>query len=583
MKRATSILLIFCLLTSLLTMACAEEAHSFASREYTFYVLDEDPEFMPPTMLFFFDDVYDLPWLDVEELVDLLVDIQHRVYEETDYGLTYAAGSGPSAAEGEAVTLTRENGYTMKLDFDADTITFDDYNGFLKDPSDSALLDQLPAFTGYNENGEPELFQRDALASFDRYGDVVELNLAEYNIGLLHDGERYYIPLQTANDFLFAPMFSRYILFNGEAMFLANADDLVDYATMALKPLGELYYAAQPTQRSQALADFGYNELSLMMDSLYGLKEQHNIESFGRMFWQVAFDDALDSVDPRDADTALKNFINYYLDDLHSVFALTSWMTGNAFIESEAGPSSRLDDAQSEKYAMLRKAGLGEDWQDYQEVGNTAYITFDTFEPLSGDYYGVAAQGERIRNTAGLIVYAHQQIYREGSPIENVVIDLSNNYGGSVDAALFLMSWIIGEAEISLEDTFTGAQSTLVYRADVNLDRQFDETDTLHDKHVYCLISPVSFSCGNLVPAACKYHQAVTLIGRTTGGGACTVQPMSTAWGSMFQISGARRLSFRKNGSLYDIDEGVDPDIYIDHLELLYDREALTEFINGLS
>ena len=581
MKRAASILLVFCLLMSLLTTACAEEEPRFASQEYTFFVIDEDPEFMPPTMLFFFDGVYDLPWLDVEELADLLVDLQHRVYEKAEYALSYTA-------EGETVTLTRENSYSMKLDYHANSITFDDYNGFLKDPTDIALLEQLPAFTGYNESGDPELFQRDALASFDRYGDIIELNLADYNIGLIHDGERYYIPLQTANDFLFAPMFGRYILFNGEAMFLANADDIVDYVTMELKPLGELYYAAQPTRRSQALADFGYNELSLMLDSLYGLKEQHNIEYFGRMFWQVAFDDALDSIDPKDADTALKNFINYYLDDLHSGFALTSWMTGYEFIESKAGPSSRLDDAQSQRYAKLREAGLGEDWQGYQEVGNTAYITLDIFEPVNGDYYGIAAgsgpsaQGERIENTAGLIVYAHQQIYREGSPIENVVIDLSNNGGGSVDAALFLMSWIIGEAEISIEDTFTGAQSTLVYRADVNLDRQFDETDTLHDKHVYCLISPVSFSCGNLVPAACKYHQAVTLIGRTTGGGACTVQPMSTAWGSMFQISGARRLSFRKNGSLYDIDEGVDPDIYIDHLELLYDREALTGMINGL-
>jgi C-terminal processing protease CtpA/Prc len=163
------------------------------------------------------------------------------------------------------------------------------------------------------------------------------------------------------------------------------------------------------------------------------------------------------------------------------------------------------------------------------------------------------------------------------------VIDLSNNYGGEADAAVFLLSWLLGDAEISLEDTFTGAQSTLVYRADVNLDRCFDANDTLDDKHVYVLISPVSFSCGNLVPAVCKYHQAATLIGRTTGGGACVVQPMSTAWGTLFQISGAKRMSFRKNGSFYDIDEGVEPDIYIDRLENLYDREALTAMINALS
>ena len=145
-----------------------------------------------------------------------------------------------------------------------------------------------------------------------------------------------------------------------------------------------------------------------------------------------------------------------------------------------------------------------------------------------------------------------------------------------------MISWLLGEAEISVEDTLTGAQSTLVYRADVNLDRRFDERDTLEGKQVYCLISPVSFSCGNLVPAACKSRHAVTLIGRTSGGGACVVYPMSIAWGTLFQISGPRRLSFRRNGSFYDIDEGIEPDIYIDHLETLYDREALTELIKSL-
>ena len=41
-------------------------------------------------------------------------------------------------------------------------------------------------------------------------------------------------------------------------------------------------------------------------------------------------------------------------------------------------------------------------------------------------------------------------------------------------------------------------------------------------------------------------------------------------------------MSFLKNGSFYDIDQGVDPDIYVDHIENLYNRTAMTEFINGL-
>jgi len=572
-KRTAALLLTLCMLLGTMTAACAEDNFdAFYSMEFPFILFNADTHYNDPWQLFFFDGVEDLPWIDLEELADFINDIQTEFYDETDYRLTYSE-------EGPLYTLTRENGYCMQVDCDENTIAFDDYNAFLKDPSDSALLDQL-SHSGYNSAGEADLFQRDARASFDRYGDVMTLALNDYGLSVRSREGRCYLPLQTANDFVLSPMFSRSILFNGEGMYFADGDEL--FNDDGITPMGEMYYAVEPADRSQELADFGYYELCMMLDNLYGLKEQHDIESFDNMFWQVGFDEALRSTSAEDADTALRNFIVYYLDDLHSAYDMPSWMTGLKDVGDNYGPSIRLDDIQTKKYAALRSKGMGDDFEAYEEVGNTAYITFDEFTVSYEDYYETAEQGGTVSDTIGLMIYARQQIYREDSPIENVVIDLSNNGGGKVDAAVFVISWILGEAEISLEDVFTGAQSTLVYRADVNLDRRFDEQDTLYDKNVYCLISPVSFSCGNLVPAVCKYHQAVTLIGRTSGGGACTVQPMSTAWGTTFQISGAHRLSFRKNGSFYDIDEGVDPDIYIDHLETLYDRQALTELINRL-
>jgi C-terminal processing protease CtpA/Prc len=128
----------------------------------------------------------------------------------------------------------------------------------------------------------------------------------------------------------------------------------------------------------------------------------------------------------------------------------------------------------------------------------------------------------------------------------------------------------------------TGALTTATYRADVNLDRVFDEKDSVADKNLYCLISPVSFSCGNLVPAAMKSSDKVTILGRTSGGGSCTVQPLSTAWGTLFQISGSTRMSFLKNGSFYDIDQGIEPNYTISKPEKFYDREKLTEYINEI-
>ena len=42
------------------------------------------------------------------------------------------------------------------------------------------------------------------------------------------------------------------------------------------------------------------------------------------------------------------------------------------------------------------------------------------------------------------------------------------------------------------------------------------------------------------------------------------------------------QLSFLRNGSFYDVDQGVDPDCYIHDLGFLYDRKSLAEYINGL-
>ena len=577
MRRLISLLLVLALVAGLpaAAMAEGEQEHEFHSEDYPLYLMSTDNKFTQNQLLFFFDGVDDLPWIDLEELADILTAIQNQIYENSNYLLTYEK-------DGSLVTLTRENGYTMKVDLDADTIYFVDYNGFIGMDGDKTLQDLL-SYSGFNADGEAELFQRDPKQSFDRYGDEITLNLADYDIHLIDLDDRGYIPLQTANDLVIAPMFKAFMVFNGKAVILGKDSHIFDFDTKEFSDLGDLYYSVEPAQRSQALCEFGYNELCLMLDSMYGLKEKHDIRSFKHLFWQIGYDADLTSPDPKTADNALRNFISYYLDDLHSGYSLPSWMTGLQDMEGKKAPSARFYDEQEDQYAKLRRAGMGDDIPAYQEVGNTAYITFDEFDDSGVSYYDVVAQGDTLTGTIGLVIYANQQIKREDSPIENVVIDLTNNGGGDADAALFLISWILGEAEISVTDSFTGAQSTMVYRADTNLDRAFDESDTLAGKNVYCLISPNSFSCGNLVPSVCKAHQAVTLIGRTSGGGACVVQPMCSAWGTMFQISGTRRLSFRKNGSFYDIDEGVAPDVYIDRLELLYDREALTDMINGLN
>ncbi len=236
-------------------------------------------------------------------------------------------------------------------------------------------------------------------------------------------------------------------------------------------------------------------------------------------------------------------------------------------------------------YENARSHAFPEGVPFYQEVGDTAFVTFDEFEAAPGlDYYSLNLDDPGcVQDTISLILYANRRIRREGSPVRNVVLDLSLNGGGRVDAAVFAAGWFIGMANITVLNTFSGAQATGRYLVDTNLDRVFDEKDCLLGEYnLYCLISPESFSSGNLLPWLFKTSGMVTLMGDTTGGGSCGVFPLTTAWGTSITISGCKRLSFIKNGSFYDTDRGIKPDVVFTRLSTFYDRQKVTDIIHNL-
>ncbi len=300
----------------------------------------------------------------------------------------------------------------------------------------------------------------------------------------------------------------------------------------------------------------------------------------------ITYDQLMDE-DPAVADAALRNFINFYLDDLHSGFQLVSPMTGfhTELPNERLGFSASADQFLMTVYERMRSRAFPDGVPFYQEVGNTAFVTFDRFSVTPGlDYYSLDLDDpDCVQDTISLILYANRRIRREGSPVKNVVLDLSLNSGGRTDAAVFVTGWFLGKSSITAVNTFSGAQATGIYLADTNLDRVFDGSDCLLGEYnLYCLISPESFSCGNLLPCQFKASGMVTLLGDTSGGGSCEVFPMTTAWGTSITISGCKRLSFIKNGSFYDIDRGIEPDVVFTRIPTFYNREKVTEIINNL-
>ena len=589
MKRILSMLLAALLMFTLSAAAFADETNDenkslleklgsgelFTVKEHTYqidtktvplYQGSSDEESTFDIEVAFLDGETNVPYVTLETMKEMLYRWVSMA-KASDGGKNYDL---EIEKNGDIVILTRENQYPVKINFAENTIEFYDYDAFIKLSPDAPLMDVI-ASTGYDDNGEPALFQKSD-TSFERFGDPLTLKPGAYGIDLVYQDDEYYVPLQLISDFILTN-YGGNVVYNTEAVcivYIGRPDYLED----------AFYPTDVPKERSEDLIAFNYKELCLALDALYGLKAQHNITDFNNLFQSTGLVVSLLSKDPQEAGQALADLCCKYFDDGHSGNVNASYMMKEA-VKRNWGPSNMQRFDEMDRYKEARDAVYPDGAVPYEEVGNTAYITFDVFKFQFLDYYSENAE-DHLDNTAALMLYAYQQITRENSPIENVVLDLSNNGGGDADAAAFVIGAFLGDASISMMNPASGALVCENYKVDLNLDRQFDEKDSLKDYNLFCIESPVSFSCGNLVPCALKNSDKVTLLGRPSSGGACVVFRQTTADGCVYQISGFKKLAYMKNGSFYDIDQGATPDYVIPNPAQLYDREYMTDYINNL-
>ena len=507
--------------------------------------------------LYFINDG-NVPYISVKTIADAL--------GEKKFSLEY------DDAKSHAIVRNANGHYSANMDFVNDTITFNDYDAF--------FMEEGGALVDIGNLGNMELSKKIDFLTNDRYGHEMVFDLKKYDIDLVKSGDGYYIPLQTASDLFFSYKYF-YALYNGEAVFLTE--------NLEEKMEAEYYKASTADTIPEDLALFSYKELCLALDILYGLKETHNISNFESFIEEEGLNKNLKSTNVIDKDKALYELITCYLDDLHSAFGSPSYLTDKAAftkkVEGIYGPSSYNFREDGRSFREARTKVFPDGFLPYQEIGDTAYITFDLFsDPSKSIDYKSEPKEEELGDTIRLMQYSCDKILRPGSPIKNVVMDLSLNTGGDCASASYVIGTFLGTGHMHTINTLTGATTTSSYYIDTNRDGLFDNKDTLRGKglNLYCLISPVSFSCGNLVPNVFMYSPYVTLLGMTSGGGSCTVQPLSTAYGTVISISGSRRMSVFKNGSFYDIDRGAQPDYKISRIEDFYDRNKLTNFINGL-
>ncbi|MCI1735753.1 MAG: S41 family peptidase [Bacilli bacterium] len=520
--------------------------------------------------LSFINGQNDIPFLEMTSAADLFSTLLSLMIS-SKYEATLTS-------QDALFTISVDNGASAVIDFNKKSLTYHHFAQFFQNPGTESVTDVL-SYPGFDADGKATYFERETEMTSERLGtELKTLNLNDWKIPLYYQNGKGYLPLQTFTD-CFISIRPVYLAYNGQSLFLGS-DSISQY------DFADLYYSVQAGPRSQPLADFTYQELVFELDNFYGLKSLKKIDSFDTYLTSLSLKDDLLSTDGLVADKALNKLAYSDLADIHTKYLSNSPYAGKA-------STIPAKDYYSPDYADFynryvsgktnRAAAYGSEVPSYEQVGDTAIITFDTFTGATSDYYATAPTSA-TKDTMGLVSYAHSEITKAGDTVKNVVLDLSCNTGGEANAAIYILGWFLGTAVVPIENTFGGDQAINVYKTDINLDHTFDDNDTLGSRHLYCLTSRVSFSCGNLVPCLFKGSGKVSLIGQPSGGGSCSVAPISLADGTLFRISSTNHLSTVKNGTFYDIDEGAEPDHAISDLSFLYSnkRQDFVTYLDSL-
>ena len=220
-----------------------------------------------------------IPYFDADTVVLVMDKVYREGYgdysKDPDYDLRAVTGEG-------TVTFVRENGYTMAVDAEADTIAFRDYDMFVSHSFDTTVV-EFTHSTGYDDEGRPAYLQRCADMELSRYGDELTVDLKPYGIDLLWEDGRLYLPAQTVTDLLLGDTYTIF-LYNGEACFFLNYETYMDDLADTTTGYAALFYAAQGQTRGQALIEYTYHELCLTLDLFYGFRESRGITSFDDYF-----------------------------------------------------------------------------------------------------------------------------------------------------------------------------------------------------------------------------------------------------------------------------------------------------------
>ena len=522
----------------------------------------------------FYDDLPDVPYISAADFQSIVLPGSTMAVSHTGAGQYTLANADASAV----------------VDVNKDVFVSEDFEAFT---NQMGLLQ--PGMANVYYDGMP--FVRYKSVTYTPASAPTTLDMGKYGIDIHADGKgAVYFPFATLAD-MYTDLFYHHAGFNGEKVVVntsVNEVSLAEIDSTYNEPL------LGKKVRSESMAAFNYKELCFAMDHFYGYpgRVKYNAQLKARGLDKVLEEDVeggseikqlLLSTSMGEYFTGMMGLFAIYFDGHTSMEILSPAVGKNRdkyqdllaeytrvqmahmnfqgmLLEAVAPMMSMMQSSMAVSQQRPQAYGQG---VTYYKKGNTAVCVFDSFnsrnEKAWNDYYAGTGPMPTIENASGddLVIFLDALKKADADPeVENLIIDITANGGGSADIVMAMTSLILDKSYISQDNSLTGQRAIVEYEVDRNFDGVFDEKDkdVHYDLNFAVLTSGMSFSCGNLFPSMLK-DNGVPVMGETSGGGSCAIQAMCTADGFCFQISSFRARLNTLAGE--NIDEGITPDLPI--------------------
>ncbi len=521
----------------------------------------------------FYNDLPDVAYISA-------ADFQSIVLPGSTMTVTHTGIGEYTLANGDAKAVVNVNkDVFVSSDFDA----FTNMMGLLQPGMANVYFDGMP-------------FVRYKSVKYTPAVSTVTLEFAKYGIDIHADGKgAVYFPFATLAD-MYSDLFYHHAGFNGEKV-VANTS--INEVSLARIDPDYNKTLLSKTTRSESMAEFAYKELCFAMDHFYGhpgrvaLDEALKTKGMDRTLEEdlaagPVIKKLLKSTNLAEYFVGMSGLNALYYDGHTSMDISSAMGRDRSKYEDLVTEMRGLQEKHTEVMDAIRggRATMGGRAQDvmairnqrpesygtqdtYIKKGNTAVCVFNSFNTRAEDawnaYYAGKGPKPNINDNKGdsMVIFLDALEKAAADPeVENFIVDITSNGGGSADIVMAMTSLIMNKSYLCHDNPLTGQRALVEYEVDRNFDGVFDkkDKDVKYKLNFAVLSSDVSFSCGNLFPSMLK-DAGVPVVGEISGGGSCAIQAMCTADGFCFQISSFRARLNTLSGE--NIDAGITPDIPI--------------------